>query len=169
MTFWDSLAQIIGSMETRKIFYSDPKYSSCDPKAIKRRGGISNYTVVHNACADKWTDTEYIDKDVKVRGIAFDGLKKLVSPPGTLYEIKMGMFYSTIRFQALMNPGKTKFLEYLKSKAIYGYDLERITAQFCSYEFGYGLKDQILMDDMKQFFRDKGYPDEAARIFYNGC
>ncbi|WP_019867115.1 transglutaminase-like domain-containing protein [Methylovulum miyakonense] len=142
---------------------------SCEPKAIKRRGGTSKYTIVHNMCADRFTDDEYINKDVEVSGVAFDSLEKLINPPGTLYEIKTGMFYRTIRFQSELVPGKKKFLEFLKAKAIYGYYRERIAAQFCDFEFLYGLKDPVLLGDMQDFFIEAGRLDEATRIFDNQC
>ena len=145
----------------------EPESCSCEPKGIPRRGGFSFYTETHNACADKYTDKEYLNQDVKLRDVAFDGLIKSKGP-GTFYEIKTGGFYGTIKRLASTRPSVNKFLEVLKAKAIRGFYRERLESGFCGYEFEYGVKDLELMKDMQDYFGIHS-PPEAARVFANGC
>jgi hypothetical protein len=108
---------------------------SCEWEAKDRRGGISFYTQIHNACADLFTDIP--NQDIKLRGVYFDGIRQAEFPPrGTLYEIKTGLFYSTIKALRLTRPKLQGFLDALKLKAVAGFYRERIPAGLCQYGVG---------------------------------
>ncbi|TAL46033.1 MAG: hypothetical protein EPN89_11170, partial [Methylovulum sp.] len=124
---------------------------SCDLKQIGRRGGKSVYTIAHNTCADKPEFTDFPNRDIELRKVAFDGFKTIENK---LYEIKLGKFYSTIKGYSATRPSAKKFLEYLKARAIFGFYRERIPSGLCGYEFGYGLRDTNLLADLKQDFTE---------------
>jgi transglutaminase-like putative cysteine protease len=150
----------------------DEESCDCEPKILDdRKGGNSIFTQVHNACADRFTD--YPTHDVELRALlgakAFDGLRRAEAPPGTFYEIKTGLFYSTIKAFSLTRPSAKKFLDVLRAKAVVGYAIERYTSGACGFEFRYGVRDGNLMLDMQQYFIESGFPGEAARVFANGC
>ncbi len=139
---------------------------ACEARKIARKGGNQ----VHNACADLFTDSEFVGGDVKVGAKAFDGLRRVEFPPnGTLYEIKTGLFYSTIKAFSLTRPKLQGFLDGLKLRAIAGYFDERLQAAVCAYEFRYGTRDPALLLDMQKFFTDQGLIAEAARVFNSAC
>lgn len=157
--FFSSQAMAEGSAES----------CSCDAERPgERGGGFSFFTEVHNACADRYTD--FPGTDIRVAGVNFDGIRTAENPPGTLYEIKTGMFYGTIKTLSLTRPSVQKFLDVLKAKAIIGYYRERFTAtHVCTYEFRYGVRDPAMMIDLQQHFLKFGDPSDAARVFPNGC
>ena len=134
-----------------------------------RRGGLSIFTVFHNACADRPQYTDYPGSDVELTTpidgtVSFDGLKRAENPPGTFYEIKTGLFYSTMKRVRQTRPSVQKLLDVLLAKALVGYARERLTAAACTFEFRYGARDPLLLLDMQQIL-----PTEAPRMFLNGC
>lgn len=138
----------------------------CIAVGVIRRGGESKYTLRHNEIADRYTDIAYKGRDVRVRGIHFDGLKTLEFPPqGRLYEVKTGKFYSVVASFPNQTPSKKKFLELLKAKAVVGYFRERVPASFCAYDFKYGATDAKLIGDMAEFFQESGVGIEAGQLF----
>lgn len=141
---------------------------SCTPERRgSRRGGIFGfYTAVHNACANVYTDPDLVNSDVDLRDKSFDGWRRAEN---TLYEIKTGTFYSTVKSLSVFLPAKEKLLETLKTKALAEYAYDRIVSGVCGFEFGFGVRDPALMLDMKTFFNEVGLEGDALRVFPNGC
>lgn len=104
--------------------------------------------------------------DVELRDKAFDGW---IVAENKLFEVKTGMFYSTMKGISLVRPAVGKFLEVLKAKAIYDYYDERIRAGSCQIDFGFGLRDPLLIIDIKSFFHEVGATYDEIAVFNNGC
>jgi hypothetical protein len=112
------------------------------------------------------TDPEFVNSDVDLRDKSFDGYR---SAENTLYEIKTGTFYATVKSLSVFLPAKEKLLLTLKTKALVEYAFDRIKSGQCGIEFRFGVRDPALMFDMQTFFREVGLFDDALRVFPNGC
>ena len=141
---------------------------SCSPERRgSRRGGIfGSYTAVHNACANVYTDPDLVNSDVDLRGKSFDGWRRAEN---TLYEIKTGTFYATVKSLSVFLPAKEKLLLTLKTKALAEFAHDRIISGRCAIDFRFGVRDPALMFDMQVFFNEVGLPGEALKVFPNGC
>jgi hypothetical protein len=162
---FDGILYAVGATSASFAVAGEGASCSCTPRPSDRRKGpnpgTSIYADRHNICADHSAFTDFPGVDVDLRDVAFDGWKV---EEKTLYEIKLGTFYSTIK-KVIHRPSAKRFLEYLRYRAILGFYRERIPSGLCGFEFKYVLKDTEMLKDLKKDLNEWSNPADASRIF----
>ena len=83
-----------------------------------------------------------------------------------LTEVKTGMFYTTIKNLATRVPARQAFMDVLLAREVAEFYVDREKSGFCQIEFGFGVRDNNLLQDMQGVLSITG---DAGRMYNNGC